>query len=99
MGTAIATATPHDRGCDLVPGHDVTGPRVGKVYYDGSGPDAGLVIALDGGEEYLTDGGEDARLWLAGRGYDLDEMSVSDIDDLLTRGERANVDARSEEAW
>lgn len=80
MQTECLTAlNPHDDGYDLVPGDDVTNPRIGRVYYDDSGLDGGLVVALDSGDEDTPDSAEEARDWLAQRGYALDASSVADI--------------------
>jgi len=82
MSVAVFTSNPHDSGYDLVPGSDVTNPRVGKVYYDDAGSAAGLVVALDSGEEDVMESGEEARAWLEARGYALDDASVAAIDAL-----------------
>lgn len=88
--TTVFTANAHDNGYDLVPGHDVTSPRIGRVYWESAGiPDAGLVIALDGDDaehpdETTPDSAMDAAVWLAMRGYTLDADSERAIAGLMT---------------
>ncbi|MBA3584120.1 MAG: hypothetical protein H0W36_06255 [Gemmatimonadetes bacterium] len=62
--------------------------RAGKVYYDDAGSAAGLVVALDDGDdEDLVESGEEARAWLEDRGYALDDASVAAIG-ALTQAKR-----------
>lgn len=84
--TAIITANPHDAGFDLVAGTDVTGPKVGRIYWDAADSDAGLVLLLNG-EQHLPDDIDSAVAILDEEGYKLTDASRADIAGLVSRYE------------
>ncbi len=80
MNTLITT-NPHDRGYDLVAATDITGPAVGRIWYDPAG-DGGLVLRLRG-EEY-PESVADVVALLASHDYTLIAESIADVAALVT---------------
>lgn len=82
----IITTNPHDNGFDLVAGTDVTGRRVGNIFWDATGPDPGFVLKV-GIHGFLPNNIDEVVANLAEVGYDLTDESRADIAGLVPRCE------------
>lgn len=78
----IITTNARDGGLDLVRGPDVTGQEVGHIYWDTTGPDAGLVMRIDG-RDFLPGDVEQVVTILDEFGYDLTDESRADVAGLV----------------
>lgn len=81
--TTIITTNSHDSGLDLVEGPLVTGPVVGRIYWDGTGGDwSGFVLRIAGSESF-PDGIADVEDELAALGFELESGSRDEIAGLV----------------
>jgi hypothetical protein len=78
MRTAICATNTHDRGMDLVRGHEVNGTVIGRIWWDNTEDNPGFVMRI-GPDEWAPDTIEDVLEVLDCAGFDLDSVSIEDV--------------------
>lgn len=81
MSTTICATNTHDNGMDLVAGSEVNGRVIGRVSWDDYDENPGYVLRI-GADECAPDTLDDVVVALATAGYELDSVSLSDVDQL-----------------